>query len=90
MSQQKKSKMLNRLGKCMQTKYGRERADRLMAAARQRFTQLCLEHGDYPQALHRHTERNMFPTMAIFDALVADGCSRQEAAQETNASKIFA
>ena len=77
-----KSSTYKGLCACVNKHYNEEQAARMLKTAERRYDDLCQNHKDYPKALRHHTVTNIFPAMGVFDALLAEGFSREEAAEE--------
>ena len=68
----------------LKKKYSEEKGGPLAEALVSRWQALCATQEAYPEALRRHLKNNIFPAMAVFDVLIQDGQSRQEAAAVTD------
>ena len=64
----------------VEKKYGGEKARAIMAKARERYDAIVEENKDEPKAHHIHTRERIYPGIAMFDAMTAEGISREEAA----------
>ena len=60
--------------------YGKKKAKQIMKAARQNYADLLEENKDEPEEYYMHTRERIYPAIATFDALLAAGVDRQEAA----------
>ena len=58
-----------------------EHRDAVLASALARFETLCAENADETKAVQMHTRSRIYPAIAVFEALVAVGTSREDAAQ---------
>ena len=84
MSRNKDKARLLELCKEMEKRFGTETGLCLSKTAEARWTQLCETLSAYPPDLHSHLKNNIFPAMAVFDALLQEGRSREEAAALTD------
>ena len=60
-------------------KYGAERANAIMKKALKRYDELIDENRDEPQEYYMHTRERIYPSIAVFDALLDEGIERSEA-----------
>lgn len=84
MSKNKDNERLHDLCREMEQRLGKEAGSALSVTAENRWLQLCKTLPSYPPQLHSHLLHNIFPAMSIFDALLSDGRSREEAARLTD------
>ncbi len=59
--------------------YGAEKGNLIAQASWARFAELCKENADEPKAMHSHTHVKIYPCIAVLDAQVKQGISRDEA-----------
>ena len=85
MSQKQENRRLRELQEEMEKQLGKEAGSRLGQEAQRQLTALLRTLNQYPSALHRHLNNNIFPAAAVFQALLQQGRSRQEAAAMTDA-----
>lgn len=64
----------------LEKKYGQEQARAIMEAAQVRYNELIEENRDEPKEHYMHTRERIYPAIAAFDAMIASGIARQEAA----------
>ena len=64
----------------LEKKYGGDKARAVMAKARERYGALVEENKDEPKAWHIHTRERIYPGIAMFDAMTAEGIGREETA----------
>lgn len=81
MSKNKDMARLLELCREMEKKLGKETGSALGVTAQNRWLQLYKTLPNYPVQLHSHLLHNIFPVIGIFDALLSDGYSREEAAE---------
>ena len=58
---------------------GRERADRVKAKAKKRYEELCVENASDSKALRAHTFKRIYPGIAVYEALKAEGVDPEKA-----------
>ncbi len=63
----------------LEKKYGSERAQSIMSKTLSRYDELLEENKDEPKAYYMHTRERIYPSIALFDALLAEGIERKEA-----------
>ena len=64
----------------LEDRYGSEKAKAIMRRALARYDELLEENKDEPKAYHLHTRERIYPSIAVFDALLGEGIDRTEAA----------
>lgn len=64
----------------LEKKYGVDMAQSIMAKALKRYAAIEEENKDEPKAHYMHTRQRIYPGIAMFDAMTADGISREETA----------
>ncbi len=60
-------------------KYGSEKAQAIMMKAQKRYDELVDENRNEPKEYHMHTRERIYPSIAVFDALLDEGADRKEA-----------
>lgn len=65
----------------LEAKYGSEKAKAVMEKALKRYAELLEENRDEPKAYYMHTRERIYPSIAVFDALLEEGIGRKEAEQ---------
>lgn len=63
----------------LEEKYGKDKAQVILTKALERYDKLLDENKDEPKAYYMHTRERIYPSIAVFDALCAEGASRKEA-----------
>lgn len=63
----------------LEDKYGAERAHEIMEKALKRYDELIDEKKDKPREYYIHTRERIYPSIAVFDALLEEGVERSEA-----------
>lgn len=63
----------------LEEKYGGKKAQAIMAKALKRYDELLEENKDEPKAYYMHTRERIYPSIAVFDALLNEGIERKEA-----------
>lgn len=58
---------------------GKERAERITAKAQKRYEELCRENASDPKALRAHSYARIYPAIAVYEALRADGMEQKQA-----------
>ena len=58
---------------------GKDRADRIAARAQARYEALCRENASDSRALRAHTYKRIYPGIAVYEALRADGIEQARA-----------
>ena len=79
------SRYLNEIKPLLESAYGRERAEGILADAWRRYEQICGENAGEPKKARMHTRKRIYPAAAAFDAMLKNGIPRQEAADLLNA-----
>ena len=64
----------------LEKKYGGEKAQAIMSKARERYDAIVEENKDEPKAWYIHTRERIYPGIAMFDAMTAEGIGREETA----------
>ncbi len=60
-------------------KYGEEKANEVMVKAQKRYDELLEENKDEPKEYYMHTRERIYPSIAVFYALIDEGVEREEA-----------
>ena len=63
----------------LEEKYGAEKANSIMEKALKRYDELIDENKDEPREYYMHTRERIYPSIAVFDALLEEGVERSEA-----------
>ena len=63
----------------LQEKYGNEKAQAIMTRANKWYDQLISENKDEPKEYYMHTRQRIYPSIAVFNALLEEGIERNEA-----------
>ncbi|MBR4446185.1 MAG: L-2-amino-thiazoline-4-carboxylic acid hydrolase [Solobacterium sp.] len=63
----------------LEQKYGKEKAQNILKDTLHRYEELLEENKDEPKAYYMHTRERIYPSIALFDALLRGGIPRQEA-----------
>jgi len=63
----------------LEEKFGSEKAESIMNAALSRYDQIVAENPNESKAVCIHTRERIYPSIALFDALLSGGVERQEA-----------
>ena len=58
---------------------GRERARRIAAKAKKRYEELCVENASDSRALRAHTFKRIYPGIAVYETLRAEGVDPEKA-----------
>ncbi|MBQ9044110.1 MAG: L-2-amino-thiazoline-4-carboxylic acid hydrolase [Eggerthellaceae bacterium] len=58
--------------------YGATKTQAIMQKALARYDELLEENADEPKACHMHTWERIYPAIAVFDAMTAEGIDRTE------------
>jgi len=58
---------------------GAERADRIAHSAQKRYEELLAENAGDSKALRAHTYRRIYPSIAVYEALRAEGVAQEKA-----------
>ncbi len=77
----KQVRYLRQVGAHLEKKYGGEKARRILEKAVRRYDALVAENRDEPKAYYMHTRERIYPSIAVFDALLDEGVGRGEAAE---------
>lgn len=67
------------IGAHLEERYGREKKQAVIAKALRRYGELIEENRNEPKAYHAHTRQRIYPSIAVFCALVDEGVERREA-----------
>ena len=84
MKRKKDSRYLEDIRPLLQRAYGPQRAKSMLDDAWKRYEEICAENATEPGKMHMHTRKRIYPAIAAFDALIAGGVPRQEAADFLN------
>ena len=76
----KSVKYLVQIAPHLETSYGADKAQAIMQRALARYDELLEENADEPKAYHMHTHERIYPAIAVFDAILAEGVDRAETA----------
>ncbi len=60
-------------------KYGTEKAQAIMTKAQKRYDDLIEENKNEPKEYYMHTRERIYPSIAVFDALLDEGIERKDA-----------
>ncbi len=63
----------------LEDQFGAERANAIMKKALKRYDELIDENRDEPREYYMHTRERIYPSIAVFDALLDEGIERSEA-----------
>ncbi len=63
----------------LENKYGKDNAREIISKARERYSELLEENRDEPKEYYMHTRERIYPSIALFDALLSVGIYRKEA-----------
>lgn len=75
----KQVRYLRQVNTHLEDKYGAERAHEIMEKALKRYDELIDENKDEPREYYMHTRERIYPSIAVFDALLEEGVERSEA-----------
>ena len=64
----------------LENSYGLEKAKAIMDKALKRYDEIVEENINEPKEYHIHTRERIYPAIAVFDAMISESISRQEAA----------
>ena len=76
----KRVKYLVQIVPHLKERYGDAKTQEIMRGALARYDELLEENADEPKAYHMHTRERIYPAIAMFDAMTAEGIDRAEAA----------
>ncbi len=76
---EKQVRYLKQVVQHLENRYGQEKAKRIMDKAVRRYDELIEENKDEPKAYYMHTRERIYPSIAVFDALLDEGVERKEA-----------
>ncbi|MBQ9069460.1 MAG: L-2-amino-thiazoline-4-carboxylic acid hydrolase [Eggerthellaceae bacterium] len=76
----KRVKYLSQVVAHLEKKYGAEKAQAIMDKALLRYEQIVEDNKDEPREYHMHTRQRIYPSIAVFDAMLSEGVDRSEAA----------
>ena len=76
----KKVKYLVQVADHLEKKYGREKTKRITEKMLARYDEIVRENKEEPKEYYMHTRERIYPAIALFDALLAEGIQREEAA----------
>ena len=63
----------------LEERYGKEKAKVIMTKAQNRYDELIIENKNEPKEFYMHTRERIYPSVAIFDALLDEDIKRKEA-----------
>lgn len=75
----KQVRYLKQVASHLENRYGTQKAKAIMAKALKRYDELVEENKDEPKEYYMHTRERIYPSIAVFDALLAEGIGRKEA-----------
>jgi len=81
MAKKLKCDYLDKLGRILTREYGKDKSDAIMKRAWQRYRELISENSDEPKVVRMHTWDRIYPGIAAFDAMTAEGIGREETAE---------
>ncbi|MBQ9625239.1 MAG: L-2-amino-thiazoline-4-carboxylic acid hydrolase [Clostridia bacterium] len=76
----KQVKYLKQVVPHMESRYGKEQAQRIIANANVRYEELLEENQNEPKEYYMHTRQRIYPAISVFDAMTGEGISSDEAA----------
>lgn len=74
----KQVKYLKQIISHLKDKYGDDKANTIIDKAYKRYDELLRENKDEPKAYYMHTRERIYPAIATFDAMLAEGIDRNE------------
>ena len=80
MAKKKENVFLAEMAPFLSKRYEGEKAASIMAMAWKRYREICEENAQEPKAMYMHTRERIYPGIAAFDALTANGEAREQAA----------
>lgn len=75
-----KNMFLDNISSTVRERYPDKHSE-IMASSWARFCALCAENPNEPKAVQTHTRNRIYPAIAVFEALVEAGSSREDASQ---------
>ena len=75
-----KVKYFKRIVPHLENKYGAKITSSIMSRALRRYEEIVTENKDEPKAYYIHTRDRIYPSIAMFDAMTAEGIKREETA----------
>ncbi len=63
----------------LEKEYGSEKAKVIMEKAEKRYNELIEENRNEPKEYYMHTRERIYPSVAVFDALLDEGIKRKDA-----------
>ena len=76
----KEVKYLKQVAVHLEKRYGQTKAQAIMGKALKRYEELIEENKDEPKEYYMHTRQRIYPSIAVFDAIIGEGIDRGEAA----------
>ena len=76
-----KKTRLSQMQDQMVRKLGEERGGRISQAMEQEFAVLCQNDGNKPKDMVHHLHNNIYPVVAAYRTLMADGMAQEEASE---------
>lgn len=73
------NRMIRKTAALVETKCGKEAAARIIAAAQTRYEELLAENTHEPPALQKHTHKRVYPGIALYETMQAEGVSKEDA-----------
>ncbi len=74
-----KNQFLSQAREFLIKSYGSETGDMIAVSSLKRFDEICSENADEPKAMHSHTHAKIYPCIALIDAQIKHGVSREDA-----------
>ena len=80
MSKTKGDRLFNGCKPFIVKMYGEEKAEEILKNAYSRYDELLEENKDEPKVMDPHTKARIYPGISVFESLLKEGCSREDAA----------
>ncbi len=74
-----KNQFLKQAKNCLIKTYGQEKGAKIANASLEKFANLCKENINEPKEMHPHTHAKIYPCIAVLDAQIQNGISREKA-----------
>lgn len=73
------NRMIRKVAAQAEEKYGKDTVGRILAGAQARYEELLAENSNEPPALQKHTRKRVYPGIALYETMQAEGISKKDA-----------
>ncbi len=75
---------IRKLAPVVYKEFGKDKADRILKKAREKYSRLCEENAEEPKEVQVHTRKRIYPAIAVFQAMLEENVGRETVASILN------